>query len=264
MRNLLLGAAIVALAAGSAIAADMPLKAPPLAPAAPSWTGCYVDAGAGYGIWDQEHTTTTSFGGVPNGITVENSGGGRGWLGRFGGGCDYQLSGGFFSNVVIGAFGDYDAMSLRGSMSPLTIGGGFPLVANENETGAWAAGARIGYLITPSILTYVDAGWTGTRYSQMNITTNLGVGTGVGFPQHTYQGWFIGSGWEYALNWAPVRGLFLRSEYRYGTYENADLLQINFATGAPVGNAGLGDVLHATKYVQTATTSLVWRFNWPN
>jgi hypothetical protein len=60
----------------------------------------------------------------------------------------------------------------------------------------------------------------------------------------------------------PVRGLFVRMEYRFGTYENANLVNTNFATGAPVGNLGMGDVLHSEKFVQTATTSLVWRFNW--
>jgi len=42
---------------GSATAADLAVKAPPVAVAAPaaSWTGCYVDGGAGYGLWNQDH-----------------------------------------------------------------------------------------------------------------------------------------------------------------------------------------------------------------
>src|SRR5437899_3337111 len=50
--------ALTLLAAGSAVAADMrmPVKAPPpVAPlAAYNWTGCYVGAGGGYGMFDQE------------------------------------------------------------------------------------------------------------------------------------------------------------------------------------------------------------------
>jgi outer membrane immunogenic protein len=262
MRKLLLGAAVVAFAAGSAIAADMPLKAPPPA-AAPtsSWTGCYVSGGGGYGMWNQDHSTTGASGGVANITLGENTGGGRGWLGRFGGGCDYQLGGGF-SNFVIGAFGDYDVMGLSGSMVPFLTFNGVSVLANENESGAWAAGARLGYLVTPNMMTYVNGGWTGTRFDQMNLVTLAGTSTGAGFLAHTYQGWFIGSGVEYALNWLPVRGLFVRMEYRFGTYENANLVNTNFATGAPVGNLGMGDVLHSEKFVQTATTSLVWRFNW--
>jgi outer membrane immunogenic protein len=267
MKTALIASVVLgALAASSAMAADMSVKAPILKapPPAPvyNWTGCYLDAGVGYGMWNQDHSTTTAFGGVPNIDTVETTGGGRGWLGRVGAGCDYQVS----SSWVIGILGDYDFMNLRGSMDPLLVGGpgrgGFPLEADEKESSAWAVGARLGYLITPTVLTYVDGGWTQTRFDQMNLVTNLGVATTTAFPAHTYSGWFLGSGFEYAFTWLPINGLFIRTEYRYSTYRKDDLGAFNVTTGAPAGNAGLGDVLHASKQVQTATTSLVWRFNW--
>jgi outer membrane immunogenic protein len=268
MKNNLVAGALAAgamLIAGSAMAADMPARAPMLMKAPPmavmTWTGCYLDAGAGYGMWNQDHSTTTTFGGTPNIDTIESTNGGRGWLGRFGAGCDYQVS----SSWVIGAFGDYDIMNLKGSMDPSLVGGpgrgGFSLLADEKESSAWYAGARIGYLITPSVLTYVDGGWTQTHFDQMSLMTNLGVLTGTAFPDHTYSGWFLGSGFEYAFTWLPIQGLFVRSEYRYSTYKKDDLLETNIATGLPAGNSGLGDVLHASKQVQTITTSLVWRFN---
>jgi outer membrane immunogenic protein len=67
-RLVLAGVALGFIAAGPAVAADMPAKAPMLMKAPPmaySWTGCYLDAGAGYGMWNQDHSTTTNFGGVP-------------------------------------------------------------------------------------------------------------------------------------------------------------------------------------------------------
>jgi outer membrane immunogenic protein len=258
---LITGAMLGAL--GSAMAADMRaapiLKAPMMAPVY-SWTGCYIDAGVGYGMWNQDHSTTTNFtlGGVPtpNITTAENTGGGRGWLGRVGAGCDYQVA----SSWVIGVFGDYDFMSLKGSMSPLLINGS-ALLADEKESAAWAVGARIGYLITPTILTYVNGGWTETRFDQMNIFNSLGASSTTGFPEHTYKGWFIGSGFEYNFTWLPIQGLFLRTEYRYSTYQKDDIAEVDFATGGSTGNFGFGNVLHASKQVQTVTTSLVWRFN---
>lgn len=263
---LITGAMLGALVAGSAMAADiaarpMLMKAPP--PPVYNWTGCYIDAGGGYGMWNQDHNvTTTTVGGPPNAVTtVESTGGGRGWLGRFGGGCDYQLGGGL-SSWVIGAFGDYDVMELKGSMSSLLVNTGIPTLADEKESSAWSVGGRIGYLIVPTVLTYVDGGWTETRFDQMNTTTNLGVATGNAFPQHTYRGWFIGSGFEYSFNWLPIPGLFLRSEYRYSSYQKDDLVEFNIASGQPAGNAGLGNVLHSEKQVQTITTSVVYRFNW--
>jgi outer membrane immunogenic protein len=262
-KTLIASVVLGAFGASSAMAADMPVKAPILKapPMVYNWTGCYIDAGGGYGMWNQDHNITAAVtGGPPNSFqSIDVTNGGRGWLGRFGAGCDYQVS----SSWVIGVFGDYDWMNLKGTLTtqlnPVGVGA---TQADENESSAWAAGGRIGYLVVPSVLTYVGGGWTQARFDQMNETTVRGVVTGNAFPAHTYQGWFIDSGLEYAFTWLPINGLFIRSNYRYSTYQRDDLTQFNIATGAPAGNAGLGSVLHAQKQVQTVTTSLVWRFNW--
>jgi outer membrane immunogenic protein len=244
-----------------ASAADMPLKAGPMAPPPPNWTGCYLDAGWGYGMSNTDEFTT--FPGVPtsNTITV----GGRGWLGRFGGGCDYQFGLGGLGNFVVGAFGDYDFMGLSGQNPPPDgIGGGVfanPGVGTQNEEGAWYAGGRIGYLVTPALMTYFEGGWTQTRFNQLNLT-NLVIGApaiGVSLPATTYNGGFVGGGTEYALNfsWLPIHGLFWRNEWRYAWYDGKNLGFFTTATGVPTG------LLENEKpQVQTVTTSLVWRFNW--
>jgi outer membrane immunogenic protein len=61
MKRIMIGATIAALIATPALAADMgapvykaPLPAPPPVPVA-TWTGCYVNAGAGYGMFNQDH-----------------------------------------------------------------------------------------------------------------------------------------------------------------------------------------------------------------
>src|SRR6516162_11343552 len=81
MKKLLLAAvAVVVLAAGPAVAADLGRKAPayipPPAPPPPTFTGCYVDGGVGYGLWNIDHST------LSNGqqSTTETTSGGRGWL----------------------------------------------------------------------------------------------------------------------------------------------------------------------------------------
>ena len=251
MNRLVLSGIALSLLAGQATAADMRVKAPPMMPPAPvfSWTGCYLNAGVGYGLWDQEHNETFLRTGISD---VETTAGGRGWLGRFGGGCDLQLSG-MFSSFVIGAFADYDTMDLTGTTALLFTGD----VANEKESSAWTVGGRIGYAVAPQVLTYFDGGWTQTRFDQMNETTNFGVVGGFVFPSHTYNGWFLGGGVEYNFTWLPIQGLFLRTEYRYNAYTRDDLAEFAVATGAPSGV-----ILHSKKEVQTVTTSLVWRFNW--
>ena len=244
-------------------AADLPpppvFKAPP--PPVYNWTGCYINGGGGYGMWNQDHYAeygppiSTTF--DPVSVTYTN--GGRGWLGTIGGGCDYQMP--LFNNrVVIGVFGDYDPMSLTGtneSQLPVTTTN-FDISGSETETGAWYVGGRIGYLVTPALLTYFEGGYTQARFGQVNFSSEFlpSVATAYSLPGTTYSGWFLGGGTEYALTWLPIQGLFWRSEYRFASYEAQDVPLVVTSTGA---QTGLYE--HSLKYVQTATTSLVWRFN---
>jgi outer membrane immunogenic protein len=247
----------LSLAPLSAQAADMAMKAPVPAPAPTSWTGCYVDGGLGYGLWDQKHTTSTTFAGVP-GTTISQTDGGNGWLGRVGLGCDYQVA----PRWVIGAFGQYDWMNVSGTNSTLEVTAAAPFApvsATEKERSAWYAGARVGYLLTPAILTYAEAGYTATRFGAQSETTNLGAPIGFGFAAATYGGWFLGGGTETALaDWLPTlpKGLFLRSDYRFSYYGSKTINELTLATGLPDGNSE-----NTRPYVQTITTELVWRFN---
>ncbi len=254
MKKLLLASATaLALTAGSALAADLRApyyKAPPPPPPAVTWTGCYLDGGWGYGMWKRDSYTESTVGLVP--LSNTTSFGGEGWLGRFGGGCDYEVG----SSFVIGAFADYDFMDLKGQyMDPLS-----GIIGKETKSGAWAAGGRIGYLVTPTLLTYFDGGYTEARFDQINFNTLTppAVPVGLDIGAHTYNGWFLGGGVEYALNmsWVPIHGLFWRTEYRYADYKAADVPIVVTATGA---SFGLSD--HVQKDVQTVTSGLVWRFN---
>ncbi len=262
MKRFLLASSFAVAVAGSAFAADMSppppaYKAPP--PPAPSWTGCYIDGGVGYGLWNQDHTTTTTFflPGPTIATSISQTDGGRGWLGRVGAGCDYQVA----PRWVIGVLGDYDFMDLTGTNSPLEVdGGGFPINAPERESGAWYVGARVGYLVAPSVLSYVSGGFTQTRFDGQALQSNLGVPEGFGFPAQTYNGWFLGGGFETSLSdFIPglPTGLYLRTEYRFSEYDRVDLPEIFLASGVADGN-----VEHTRPTVQTVTTSVVWKFNW--
>jgi outer membrane immunogenic protein len=233
-------------------------KAPPAPPPpALSWTGCYVDAGGGYGLLNQDHNTTG-----PGFATVTTTDAGRGWLGRVGGGCDYQTP--LFNNrVVVGVFGDYDFMSLNGTNTPdlINVPAVSPVTFPTKETNAAYVGARIGYLVNPALLTYASGGWTATRFTNSpQITTAFGGTTGTAWSGYSPGGWFLGGGAEYALSGiVPINGLFGRSEYRLSTYSKSDIAQFFVASGAPTGNAE-----HITPYVQTVASGLVWRFNFGN
>jgi outer membrane immunogenic protein len=253
-------ALLAAPLAASAADMGMPLKAPPAPPPVMSWTGCYVDGGLGYGFWNQDH----SFNGVaPVGTSVQTTDGGRGWMGKVGGGCDYQTP--WFNNrLVVGVFGDWDPMSLKGTISPSELfafpgAGSQPIAMNEKETNAWFVGGRVGYLVTPSVMTYFDGGYTRTRFTTSGEFQTF-TGTPIPFSYSNFNdsGWFLGSGFEYSLNdWVPFRGLFLQTEYRFSEYGKRTLSEFSTATGLPDGNT-----LTTRPYVQTITTALVWKFNW--
>jgi outer membrane immunogenic protein len=255
-------AAIATLIAVPANAADMspppPAYKAPLPPA-PTWTGCYIDGGVGYGMWNQDHSVTN-----PAGVTtVTTTDGGRGWLGRVGGGCDYQFPISGFGNFVIGAFADYDFMGINGSNTPnefLTVGGiTSPVTSNMHETDAWYAGGRIGYLPYPDLMAFFSGGWTGTRFTNSpQFLTFNGVADGFTYPgAFTVNGWFLGGGYEYRVPWAWASGLYWRTEYRFAEYNKIDLAESSVTTGVLTGN-----VQHNQSFVQTVTTGLVWKLNW--
>jgi outer membrane immunogenic protein len=171
--------------------------------------------------------------------------GGRGWFGTVGGGCDYQLA----ERWVVGVYGDYDFSSIKGDFT-------FPgrnLFGSEKLKSAWAVGGRIGYLLTPAILTYVSGGFTEARFSRADLFVPGVPPTprDVAVPSHTFSGWFLGSGFEYNLGWLP--GLFWRTEYRFAQYDKDRIDIIGRSTP---------NHIESEKFVQTIRSELVWRFNW--
>jgi outer membrane immunogenic protein len=249
---------VFTLASGSALAADLgrPVRAlpPPPPPPVYSFTGCYVNGGAGYGLYNIDHFGNSDVDGFQ---TATSTTGGRGWLGTVGGGCDYQFGsgGGFWSNWVVGVFADYDFMDLHNNFA-LADGNG---LGEEKEKNAWAVGGRIGYLVTPNVFTYWNGGWTQAQFDGINLSGPIDFDPTFSIGAHTYNGWFIGGGTEIALSGLfglPLpTGLFWRSEYRFSSYNSANLAVLD-TSGAQFGTENMHP------YVQTITTSLVYRFNW--
>jgi outer membrane immunogenic protein len=249
-------------ALGSASAADLPMPAPvykaPPPPPVYNWTGCYIAGGGGYGMWTQDSFVRRTATGTP--ISGSLTDGGKGWFGMGQAGCDYEftlpLFSGWSPRLVIGAFGDWDGGNLRGTSStPLLVG-------QEQQRDAWFAGGRVGYVVTPRFLTYTDGGWTQARFNQVNYNAAFAGGgpSGLSLAAQTYNGWFIGSGFEYSFDWLPIPGIFLKTEYRYSQYNSpngTNVPIISTATGAPTAFS-----LNSQKAVQMISTELVWRFNW--
>ena len=128
----------------------------------------------------------------------------------------------------------------------------FPgFTGRERESSTWAVGGRAGVLVTPRFLTYFDGGFTQARFDGVNYNFNPGGGpSGVSLAAQTYNGWFIGTGFEYAFTWLPINGLFLKTEFRYSQY-GGDGVSVPLTGGGVPGSGaklpeGDGVRLHRT------------------
>src|SRR6266404_5666308 len=228
MKKLVLALTAVAAFTGSASAADLAArpytKAPaPVAPAY-NWTGFYIFGGQG----------------------------GDGWYGTVGAGYDWQVN----PTWVVGVFGDGQFGSLKGTIQDPVAG----WTSSVKMQDAWAAGVRVGYLVAPNVLSYVNGGYSGSHWSG---TTLLGTFSGLPVGTHTNSfnrnGWFVGGGVENSLNIFGIAapGWFMKTEYRAAYYDRRNINELVDGTNALVGR----DI--AFKHlVQTISTSLVYRFNW--
>ena len=87
--------------------------------------------------------------------------------------------------------------------------------ATKSMRWAWSAGGRIGYVVTPQFLAYFSGGYTQANFSSVGFFTNIaGLPTTLTVGEQTYDGWFLGSGYEYGLNFV-LPGLFWKTEYRF-------------------------------------------------
>jgi outer membrane immunogenic protein len=249
MKKVLLALTALAAFTGSASAADLgarPYVKAPMAAPAPSWTGFYIFGGAGGGVWDAD--SHTNFVGVP--ATINQRVGGDGWFGTVGIGYDWQ-----FGGWVAGIFGDGQFGSLKGTINDELFG----LTGRIKMEDAWAGGVRLGYLIAPNVLSYVNGGYSGSQWSGAGLTNLAGTPAGVHTDSFNRNGWFIGGGVENNLNIFGISapGWFMKTEYRAAYYDRKDV-----AVRTDIGNLATTDTISFKPLVQTVSTSLVYRFNW--
>jgi outer membrane immunogenic protein len=242
-------------------------KAASMAAPAASWTGLSIFGGGGGGLWAadsgvQSTGVPTPFG--PSGpagtaLTRDQRMGGSGWFGTVGAGYDMQ-----FGRWVAGIFGDGQFGDLRGSLTDPFFG----TDGREKLRTSYAAGARLGYLVAPNVLSYVNAGYSGSEWSGTTQTfpflTSRQPPANSTTPSFRRDGWFIGGGVENSLNFFGITapGWFMKTEYRSAYYDRVSLPQ----TFAPGNNftdvlGPTGTALTFKPWVQTISTSLVYRFN---
>lgn len=256
MKKILLALTAVAAMTGSASAADLGarpyVKAPMPAPVA-NWTGFYIFGGGGGGLWNADSNVESVP--VAGGFASRDQRmGGSGWFGTVGLGYDWQFSG----RWVAGLFADGQFGDIRGSLSDPNFG----TEGREKLRTSYAAGARLGYLVAPNVLSYVNGGYSGSEWSGTTqsflFTPFTAVDTTKSFRR---DGWFIGGGVENNLDLFGISapGWFMKTEYRSAFYDRITLPE----TFTPAFGGGLtGTAVTFKPWVQTISTSLVYRFNW--
>ncbi|MCK1541694.1 porin family protein [Bradyrhizobium sp. 147] len=268
MKKILLALTAVAALTGSASAADLGarpyVKAPAPAPVA-NWTGFYIFGGAGGGLWNADSNVQSTgvvgpfgaFGAAGTALTRDQRLGGSGWFGTVGLGYDWQ----FTPSWVAGVFADGQFGDIRGSLSdPFNF-----VEGREKLRTSYAAGVRLGYLVAPNVLSYVNAGYSGSEWSGTSLST-LAAGGGptvLNTSSFRRDGWFVGGGVENNLNIFGISapGWFMKTEYRSAFYDRISLPETCTVAGCGVV-APFGTAATFKPWVQTISTSLVYRFNW--
>ena len=217
MKKLIVGAALAAISAAGASAADLPMqsyKSPPVVAQVYNWTGFYVGVNGGYGWGTQDPMTPLS-----NRFdrTSFNTSGGM-----FGGTIGAQIQQGY---VVLGIEGDLDWANIKGNgISTPTIGGliipGLPITLNiaTNVSAVGTARLRAGVAMNNWLFyatggaAFIKSSATGTSIAGVPCGT-LGVlpncsasslrpGLAAG----------LGAEWGFAQNWsAKLEYLYIES-----------------------------------------------------
>jgi outer membrane immunogenic protein len=227
---LLRSAALPAFIAGSAVAADLPVKAPAPVPAAVyDWTGFYVGLNAG-GAWGNSDPSTSltcthapgftfSIFNCPNALLVRAAGtgsmSGTGFIG--GGQIGYNLQSG---SLVYGAELDFDSFNLKASRQVTAnyVASStqfFTISSSVSTTWLFTARARVGWAFN-NLLAYATGGLAVTDLEASNSFFDNGLAggaqaTGTWSASKTQAGWTVGGGleWAFARNWSA------KAEYLY-------------------------------------------------
>jgi outer membrane immunogenic protein len=225
MKMLLASTALLTIASGSAMAADLSrpsaapapvyTKAPMMAPF--SWTGIYVGGDVGYGYAQSAGTVAAAGGGfasVPYSFNVNGP-----IAGGFVGG-NYQMG-----QYVFGAEADWQWANLTGN-SGAVPGFGTLITAATTVKSYGSARGRLGYAVDHWLF-FGTAGWAWGSWS----TTYGPAGGAVLATDNasSTKGWTAGAGIEYAF----TNNILGRVEYRY-----TDLGSVSFVAPGLISELG--------------------------
>jgi opacity protein-like surface antigen len=238
-RGIIGAALLVAILAGGARAADLPVKAPVPVAAPWSWTGFYVGGNIGGAL--EYSKLEDPFGPVSFGDRVKTTA----FIAGGQVGSNYQIG-----NVVIGAVANLDWATSRGDETCFGLVGGAFFASNcsVDPTLLGTITGRFGYAFGHTLV-YAKGGaaWEHTNVD-MAVNNNPGQHFLASANSYGEWGWTVGGGSEYAL----TRAWSLTLEYDYLHFGTANVatpyVAGNPLPGHPVGPiAGLSSNVNEVK-----------------
>jgi outer membrane immunogenic protein len=218
MKNFLVASCVLAASAFPALAADMPLKAPPLLSAPVfTWNGCYLGVGVG-GIWRRTDNVAVGVTDGGSGAAAAAAGGaiptafgvgGNSFIAGGQAGCNYQAA-----NWVLGIETDFSGTKLDGGATIATdVPPFFPLTSSVSEDMSFigTTRGRLGWAWS-NVLVYATGGAAYAHVSYGYTQNNIAGGgaTAVAASDAATQfGWTAGGGLEWGFGAWSLKGEYL-------------------------------------------------------
>ena len=229
-------AALLVAASSGAFAADLPVKAPYMAPIAYyNWTGFYIGGNVG-GAWETGTISDSFFG-------TSFSGSRSGFIGGGQIGYNWQFS----PQFVLGVEWMFDGTDIKSDTGTVAVIDPFlgPATLSANEKVDWltTVTARLGYAAN-NWLFYVKGGggWVHDKATVTDVSANGAFSASI---SDTKGGWVVGGGIEYGFtpNWTG------KVEYQHLGLEN-------------VSNAGafVGESVTLSRHFDMVTVGLNYKF----
>lgn len=241
----LLGSTCAIVTGQLACAADLPTKAPPLAPAPIlyNWNGFYVGGHIGYG-WNNIDSATSD----PNTGVVEKTGSSE-RNGVFGGGqigYNYIVK----PNFLVGVEADFDGADLSANNDDCLDPFHCVHIDGKNDWFGTVRG-RLGY-VQNNWLLFATGGvaWVhGTSIRRITVATNPALVGEAATASGTNVGWSVGGGVDYGFvpNWS------VNLEYRYMQVDTGR----DFIYSVPAPNRRID----ATEHINTVRLGVNYHFN---
>jgi outer membrane immunogenic protein len=232
----LASAAIATLLAVPAQAADMPIKAPALPALTSSWSGFYIGAHVGYGY------AVTALNTPALALTSRIIGAGsKGFVAGGLGGYNHMLSSRWVGGIEI----DGSWQDIETKVTAANFGG------ELKGSMDWSASvrARLGFLVTPSMMLFGTAGWT---WSTVDINLNAG-----GFVEQ-HSGGVSGPQAGFGVETMWTQNWLVRTEYLHSFYDRVEF-NTDFLASPVSFSPWVGVIRTALIYKPTSTPTA-----WPD